>query len=70
MSEDEGSCVDPYNNNYDSNNNHQHGYDSTNDSWNEHNVDKSEDDNDCDLNDICQDKEAATISRRSHSKRT
>ena len=68
--EGEEACVDPDNNNNDSNDNQQHGHDSTSDWGNEHNVKKSEDDNDRDLNDIGQDEEAHTINRRNHDMST
>ena len=62
--------VDLDDNNYDSNDNYQHCYDFTSDSGNEHNVDESDDDNDRDPNDIGQNEEAATISRRNHNMNT
>ena len=52
------------------NDNNQHGYDSTSNIINEHNVDESDNDNDHDPNDIGQDEEAATIRRRNHNMST
>ena len=49
------------------NDNNQHGYDSASNAGNEHNVDESDDDNDCDPNDIGQDEEDITIKRRNHN---
>ena len=68
--ENEEAYVDPDNNGNDSNNNQQHSYDYTNDLGNEYDVDEFENDNDRDPNDIGQDEEAATISRRNHNMNT
>ena len=70
ISEDEGLYVDPDDNDYDLNDIYQHGYYSTSNSGNEHNVDKSDNDNDRDPNDIGQNKEAATICRINHNMST
>ena len=67
ISEDEGLHVNHDDNNNDLNDNQQHDYDSPGDWGYEHDVDKYEDDNDRDPNDIGQTKETVTISRRSHT---
>ena len=57
--DNEGSYNDSDSNNYDSNDNNQHGFYSTSNTRNEHNIEKSDNDNDCDPNDIGQDVDAA-----------
>ena len=66
-SDDEASYNDLNINDNNLNDNQQHNYDSTGNWDNEPNVEESEDDNDCDPNDINQDKEAVTIQRRNHN---
>ena len=61
ISDDEGPYNDPDNNDNDLNDNQQHNYDPSSDWDNEPDVDNSEDDNDCDPNDIGQGEEDVTI---------